>query len=547
MPLTLLNLRLRIWFFLLAFIIGFIHAWILRFTVDFDGMANLEIADELFNGNWKAIFYSYWSPLYPIIIGFFLNLFKPIAYWESTTVHFVNFFIYLIAFFCFDFFLKQLTQSNRKKEEVLPEWAILALGYSLFIWSSMNLITLSRIMSDMSSAAVLYLVFGLLLKIKSGKTSWMTFIFFGIVLGLFYMSKISMIPLILIFLFCSFFAMFNFKSALPRVITSFLIFVLIISPFVFLLSKSKGYFTVGDAGKLNYAEEVMEEITICPTSKSRIAQFKNLVHPVRKTLDRPAVFEYSTPFKVTYPPYYDPSYWWQGLKLNFNLQGQLRSLLRSAKVYCDLFTQMQIILLAFFILFFISYRSWSSLVDKWILILPPLIAMFMCSLIHVEFRYIGAYVAIFLLGLFSALKLPDSKEIKKLVSCVIGIIVFFMIITSVFSLDLLDNFKNKAAYNEWIVSEELKKVGIGKADKVAVIPGECDIWWARLAKVHIIAEVSLEDKDLFWDSSDVVRSKVLQAFKNAGAKIVIAEEPPSDAVNEGWKKIKDTVFYFYVL
>ena len=64
--------QLRIYFFLLAFIIGFYHAYFVRNVFDFDGLANLDIGDALFRGQWKEVILSYWGPLYTIILGFFL-------------------------------------------------------------------------------------------------------------------------------------------------------------------------------------------------------------------------------------------------------------------------------------------------------------------------------------------------------------------------------------------------------------------------------------------------------------------------------------------
>ena len=91
--------RLRIYFFLIAFIIGLAHAWCGRNVTDCDGISYLDIGDAYFRGDWKSAINPFWSPLYSWILGFFLYVFKPTTYWESAFIHFVNFFIYLVAFF----------------------------------------------------------------------------------------------------------------------------------------------------------------------------------------------------------------------------------------------------------------------------------------------------------------------------------------------------------------------------------------------------------------------------------------------------------------
>ena len=122
-----------------------------------------------------------------------------------------------------------------------------------------------------------------------------------------------------------------------------------------------------------------------------------------------------------------------------------------------------------------------------------------------------------------------------------------MIISSVFSMDLLDNLGNNTAYKEWKVSEELKKIGIKKGDKASIIGSYEDIHWARLAKLHTIAEVPYDKKDEFWSASASVKLQVFEIFKQLGAKITVAKDPPLNALKEGWTNVKDTTYYFHLL
>ncbi|MBI3589999.1 MAG: hypothetical protein HY094_01305 [Candidatus Melainabacteria bacterium] len=553
--------KLKFFFFAVAFVIGFINTYFSRYAVDFDGMANIDIAEELFNGNPKSVFISYWSPLYPIILGSFFYLFKHSPCWESIFVHFINFFIFLISFFSFTFFLNELVKCQKQKQKekevlklglnTLPEWALITLGYSVFIWTSVSLITISRIMSDLSAAAIFYFISGLLLKIRLGNTNWFLFILLGFAFSCFYLAKLSFLSLVFLFLFLCFFMGVNLRLMLPRVLLSLIVFLVLISPFVFLLSREKGYFTFGDATKLNYIEEVTNEITICPTSMNYIPQLSNLTHPVKKIYASPAVYEYSTPFKVTYSPYYDPSFWWHGLKTKFDLMGELRAIKKNLPIYMDLISYMQIVLVGLFMLFFISSRGILCLKDifeEWVLLVSTVVPILMCSLIHAEFRYFGAFVPVLILALLSALKFNNYKAFKKAILCLVSMVIVFFLSTSIVSLDILSNIKNNDAYKDWLVSLELKKIGIKKGDKAAVIPGECDVYWARLAKVNIIAEVSLEDYEMFWGSSSLIKSEILEAFKRVGVKVVLAENPPVKYITqEGWINIKDTSFYYYVL
>jgi hypothetical protein len=101
-----------------------------------DGIAYLDMADAYFRGDWTTAINAYWSPLYSWILGVAMHLGKPSMHWEFPLVHVVNFFMYLAALGSFEFFWTQLMHYRRNNDSgdgsvTLPEWALLALGYTL--------------------------------------------------------------------------------------------------------------------------------------------------------------------------------------------------------------------------------------------------------------------------------------------------------------------------------------------------------------------------------------------------------------------------------
>lgn len=546
--------KLRICFLMIAFIIGLAHTWFVR-NVDFlDGLSYIDMGDAFFQGNHESIINGYWSPLYPLLIGFFLYLFKPTPYWELTIVHFTNFFIYLIALISFDFFLKQIAQVYKQpntklieeKNLRLPEWAIISLGYTLFIWSSMNLITISVISPDMLVSAIVYLASGILLKIKSGVTNWYIFIIFSIVLSLGYLSKTAMLPIALVFFFLSIFATPNIKRVIPQILISFLIFLILVSPYIFSLSNKKGYFTIGESSKLVYEWVVNQHIYCWFMDFSENIKLK---HPPKELFHNPKAYEYATPFSVTYSPWYEPSYWCEGTMLHFNIKSQLKVLLTNSKSYCELIFGMQRgLLIAYLILFFASTKKilyLKNLREGWALLIPAIAGISMYWFVFVAFRYIGAFIVLFWLGLFSTLKLPRFKVTQYLINYLIGITVVFMIIESVISRDLITNINYSIDQTEWNISECFKEIGIKKGDKVAIIGMYDSLPWARYTRVHVIAEVPDKYKNAFWTSSEQCKLQLLKTFKNVGAKVVLTGTTPLNTT--GWKNIKGTKYYFYPL
>lgn len=56
-------------------------------------------------------------------------------------------------------------------------------------------------------------------------------------------------------------------------------------------------------------------------------------HPTRKIFSEPAVYEFAASVGGTYPPWYDPSYWYEGVVPNLSLTKQVQILMSNAKVY----------------------------------------------------------------------------------------------------------------------------------------------------------------------------------------------------------------------
>jgi hypothetical protein len=74
-------------------------------------------------------------------------------------------------------------------------------------------------------------------------------------------------------------------------------------PWVVILSHSVGHLTYGEAGTANYVHYV--------------SYSGSLVHPPRIISSLPEVREFATPIRATYPPWYTPPYWIEGLHPRF--------------------------------------------------------------------------------------------------------------------------------------------------------------------------------------------------------------------------------------
>ena len=108
----------------------------------------------------------------------------------------------------------------------------------------------------------------------------------------------------------------------------------------------------------------------------------------------------------------------------------------------------------------------------------------------------------------------------------------------------------------WRVADGLARMGVLPGEQVGFIGYgfAAGSFWARLAKVQIIADIGTgplflpkPDVDLFWHASPDVKRKVIEAFANTGAKVIVANRIPFGHSDPEWERIGDTDHFIYVL
>jgi hypothetical protein len=557
---------------LMAIALGAIHTWAAAtsHSMNPDGISYLDIGDAYLRADWPAALSSVWSPMYSWILGTVMKFVNPPMRWEFPVVQIVNFAIYLVALVCFGFFWRQLTHFRQARvadppggtSVALPEWAWMSLGYTLFVVSSLHLIQIWSVTPDMLMSAFVYLAAGLVIRIRMGFTSWRAFILLGMVLGLGYLAKAVMFPLTFVFLFVTLFSMDRIREAGPRAMVALLVFLLVSLPFITVVSAAKGKLSLGGAGSLIYAHYVNH--VPYPHWQGDALGNGTPEHPSRKVFEVPPIYEFGTPIGGTYPISLDPSYWYEGLVARFDLRQQIDYLLLSALFYHELFFRQQAALLvAILFLYLISHRRAfriRHIASRWGLGVVALAAFGFYGLVCIAGRYVGVFVVLFWADMLANVALPESQTYKRLAPVLGAIMVLFMLMNIlVFNLEGYRDLTGKGALNSssseqagppsWPgeVAEGLHRLGIQQGDKVAVIGYGFDSFWARLARVQIVAEMPGQEADPFWLGDPVLQSQVVRAFTSTGAQAIIAEKVPGYASLPGWHRVGDSNYYALTL
>jgi len=167
--------------------------------------------------------------------------------------------------------------------------------------------------------------------------------------------------------------------------------LIIVSPFLLALAVSKGRFTLGDAGKLNYGWEIDGAARLVHW-QGEPGDIGTPLHPTHKVPGHPAVYTFASPVPGSYPPWYDPSYWYAGISPHLKLRPQLYVLKRGLKGAMYLFLRSPIVLPAFIFLFFAGWLRWLSargILAYWFLLLPSIAYIGAYTLVYIDPRYVA--------------------------------------------------------------------------------------------------------------------------------------------------------------
>lgn len=217
-----------------------------------------------------------------------------------------------------------------------------------------------------------------------------------------------------------------------------------------------------------------------------------------------------------------------------------------------------------FTLLYMSGRGWRIVRDvaaNWFLLLPALAGIAMYMQVYVETRFIGSFVTLLTIGLFGSVRLPNARESRRLLTCVMIIIVAMFALTvgpsnaraASAALRALTIGQDAVPNIYPQVAEELKRMGLQPGDKIASLnySNNHNVYWSRLSKVQIVAEVFSDayrkDEDDFWMADKGVRARIIETLAKVGANIIVANAAPSWAATEGWRRIGNTDLYVYFL
>jgi hypothetical protein len=539
-----------------------------------DGINYLDSGSALFDGDWAAAINGVWSPMYSALLGAVQWLADPPAAREFPVAQITNFAIFAAALWAFEFFWKGLagepagTPRHGVKVslgELAPRlW--LALGYSLFIWVALCLITIWSVTPDMLLASFVFVAGGLFLRIGRRAHGRRTAVLLGAVLGAGYLAKAPLFPLGLLLIGFATAIWRNSLHPVHRLGWLLIPFVLVTAPLVATLSVRSGHLTFGDVGRFTYMKHVnglqyphwggsISTVDGAPT------------HPPALVVEQPDTYTFAAPIKGTYPLAFDPAYWTAGLVPRVTVQDQLRALGANAVFYWNLFARAQGGFVAV-VLMLALVATWSRSLVPGFLAYAALACWAVCAFglyafVHTESRYVGVFLLVLWGSVLGGLRFGREAPYRRvsvagaavLSGCVWINIAAFNIegasgIWGFFSADTASErsarFSDGGDVSHPHIADALQRRGLRRGDRVAVVGDSFGAYWARLGRFRIVAEVPPNETATFWAVSPLRRDQVLEAFASAGAVAVIAARPAANGLPQ-WEAIGETGYIVRVL
>ena len=160
---------------------------------------------------------------------------------------------------------------------------------------------------------------------------------------------------------------------------------------------------------------------------------------------------------------------------------------------------------------------------------------------HVEDRLVAPFLAVLLMSAvaWATQRSEESGGVMQW-ACVI----FFVASLVAVSLQGLISEIAWASDNSdhFATAEYLKQTGVQPGTKIALIGSGFEAYFARLADLHVVAEVPDQDAVKFWSSKPATQRALLGLMQKSGAEIVVGAK--GGGVTAGWHSIPETNFVF---
>lgn len=517
---------------------GVLNAWNYRYLLNPDGISYLDMARETMQHGVGTLVNPHWSPLYPALIALWNLLVRPEPMHEFMHVHALNAVIYFATAVTFGFFLREVILfRSRDRGPLWQQEAFTAFSFALFLRYTNAHILPFAVTPDILLSATVFAAAACFFRILREPNQRRFYVALGGALAVGYYAKSIMLPAAMCLLGILFVCRYRSGAHVRNVLIAAAVMFLLCAPQILAVSARVGHLSIGETGRLNYLWWVQQ-----------IHQFQGWtgtpggdmpVHGPRRILSDPEVLEFGTPIAGTYPLWYDPAYWYAGAKAQFELEKQWAAFKTNLAFFREYFWELFFPAAGFVALGgFALWRRIRPGLAEWCFVLWPLTALLMYLLLYIEFRYIAPWLILFFVGCYSSVLGRNAiAERTLLVLLALTLLVPRLVDLAAASRLLA---KQRGLSADMLVARDLDAMGIKRGDAIATVGNGFQHYYAYLAGVHIVAQISSPTK--FWSLTPSHVIVVEQTLAQTGAKALITSNRPPGFQPNSWRTVQGTSY-----
>jgi hypothetical protein len=559
---------------LLLILCGLGYAKYSNYMLDGDAVAFMDIADAMRAGNYSMVINGYWNPMYAGALALGQAIAHPSRWNELQTYFWVNFWIFVACIFATIYFVRGLIllrdhlSATDEAPPALSSNALLLVALALLFFSFQRELILGTVRAD-SLLLFFFLIAATFLLRLQATGRFFYYPLLGCTLGLAYLTKsFAFFPSCLLFMGIFFYGLIRKTPARKQILTGAIVagilFAAVAGPYIAAISKQRGRFTTGESSRLNYAFFIdsTDRWHEWHSGKLGLAT-ANFKHHEQLIADPPPVYSFDLHPLGTYPLWFDPSYWTDGIQPHFVLKNHILRLLRClVLVVRFLFGHLEpLVFLAVLLLaggFFPRSRH------SWLPFLPAslwgLVMLGIYLPIAIEDRYLTPTYLLFLLPVLAIVRRRNTGHTTEIASGLAVLLAFLAVANAVSDLGIRRRTLSTNGYPRGAYSKEMYPAARGLND-LGILPGQTvacfgdtacyiDHYWARLAGTPIRAEIEVPDEsdpNRFWQANAAHQDEIIAALRAHHIAAIVAYFEPSGHVPQGWHQLGTSDAYAYLL
>jgi hypothetical protein len=543
------------------------------YQIDGDAVSYMDIADLIRTHAWAGVVNGYWHPLYPALLAVGHGVFRATRFDELQAYYFVNFAVFLLQLVAVVWFVDALVRL-RGSGYLLERWALRYLGVGLLVVALQRELSLGKVRPDgLLQALLLMGVAALLMHLATGRLGYA--VGMGLAFGLAYLTK----SFALVFAGLAIAVMVLLRFVLQRVavgralsagLVGVVCFAGVAGPYVAALSRQRGRLDLGDSGSLNYAWYVagLGKMHLQNDQPERFGSASgHLKHPNAVLLREPLVVSYKAVTFGTYPDWFDPAYWNDGIQTRFDARGEVRQVARNAVLAVRYLLNHPEGWLLFGVIVAVGGRlsfGWRIGAGEafWMVPVGLGVALFVIyGLVNLEERYVTVGYLLILIPLFACLR-EGGVFARETAPALVVLLAMLAVGGSVRTvLELRRQLSpGRAGWYQTDVfraAAALHAMGVEPGDTVACIGTRAclyDFYWARLAGVRVLTDIYVPETALYPALAAMEnREQAYAVVRGQGAKVLVGyfDEPGrmngATGVSAGWRELDGTPYYAYPL